>query len=395
MSRLHPGPRKQLVLFLYWTRNRACPNAVRSGQSVIDHKPGTWSSQECASSPVGTRLAKVAIMQLTTHAATWWSNAASSRLRPPPPEKPKVPRRAGSTPSSAASTRNAARSSESTAPANVWPSAPAALANVSSCSPDAKSNLSSSVGRTPCCCQQRVLGIQQRGESRGRTGEIESPTAPGEGVVHENDMAATRELVRRAATGVVRGAEPGRPRTRARTEVDQLLGTNGPHAAVTMHAENSGQAAPNVGWAQQPGARVGSVAHRPAQSADQDAIAAHAALVMHCRTVGGPSQAEHPAQRRTRRVGADVGLSRSHRRRPVLVARDGIRLGTPRLLRRCGQRTAWLSCNGPALPRLSILGRRKIAWPGGRSFSKSHIRCQACRPSSVTGTDAVVSGGVR
>jgi hypothetical protein len=69
-------------------------------------------------------------------------------------------------------------------------------------------------------------------------------------------------------------------------------------------------------------------------------------------------------------------------------ARDWQQLG-----RGC-QRTASLSRTGPVLPRRSILGRKKIAWPGARPFSRSHIRCQACSPSSVPGTDAVVRGGV-
>jgi hypothetical protein len=49
---------------------------------------------------------------------------------------------------------------------------------------------------------------------------------------------------------------------------------------------------------------------------------------------------------------------------------------------------------GPVLPRRSIRGRKETAWPGARLFSRSHIRCQACSPSSMTGTDAVVRGGV-
>jgi hypothetical protein len=49
---------------------------------------------------------------------------------------------------------------------------------------------------------------------------------------------------------------------------------------------------------------------------------------------------------------------------------------------------------GPVLPRRWIRGRYETPWPGARLFSRSHIRCQACSPSSVTGTDAVVRGGV-
>jgi hypothetical protein len=119
MSLLHPGDGKQLVVVRYWTRNRARPRAVRSGQSRSDQSPGTCSNQECVFSSAGTSEAKVAIMQLTTHAAIRWSNAASSRPRPPPPEKPNVPSRAGSTAADVARTPNAARSSASTAPANV------------------------------------------------------------------------------------------------------------------------------------------------------------------------------------------------------------------------------------------------------------------------------------
>ena len=70
--------------------------------------------------------------------------------------------------------------------------------------------------------------------------------------MHQNDVAPASELIRRAATGVVGVAEPGRPRARAGTEIDQLLGANGPNAAMTMHAENAGQVAPSAGWAQQP-----------------------------------------------------------------------------------------------------------------------------------------------
>jgi hypothetical protein len=104
-------------------------------------------------------------------------------------------------------------------------------------------------------------------------------------------------------------------------------------------------------------------------------------LILHGGVEGVPARGEDPAV--------------THGRRPVVVAREGIRAGAARLLGRSSQRTASLSCTGPALPRLSILGRRKIAGPGSRSFSKSHIRCQASWPSSVTGTDAVVSGGLR
>jgi hypothetical protein len=62
-----------------------------------------------------------------------------------------------------------------------------------------------------------------------------------------------------------------------------------------VHANNAGQAAANAGWAQQPSARVGAVAHRPAHSVDQDTIPALGALVQHRQTVGEVSQAEDPA----------------------------------------------------------------------------------------------------
>ena len=119
VGRRHPGRRKELVLLAVLDQEPGPALAVTSGQSVSDHRPGTWSSQEWVSSSPGTREAKVAIMAVTTAAETEGSRAASSRLRPPPPENPKVPSRPGSTPSVAASTRSATRSSVSTAPAKV------------------------------------------------------------------------------------------------------------------------------------------------------------------------------------------------------------------------------------------------------------------------------------
>ncbi|HWH99674.1 MAG TPA: hypothetical protein VNT27_05040, partial [Propionibacteriaceae bacterium] len=104
-------------------------------------------------------------------------------------------------------------------------------------------------------------------------------------------------------------AKPGRAWTRVRTQVDQLLSADGPHPAMTVHAENARQAAPCARWAQQPCGRGGPVANRPAESGDQDAAKAVTTLVEHGRKVAGLSQAEHAAQRRTRRVHADVGLT--------------------------------------------------------------------------------------
>ena len=150
----------------------------------------------------------------------------------------------------------------------------------------------------------------------------------------------------------------------------------------------AGQAANVAGRAQQPGRGVGTVADRPAQPTDRDAVPGSLPSSMDGRPAGTFVAGRAPGPELVLAcVGAAVGLGRSDRRRPVLVAGD--REWT-------GQRTASvLTGTGPALPRISILGRRKIAWPGGRLFSRSHMRCQACRPSSVAGTDAVVKGGVR
>jgi len=210
---------------------------------------------------------------------------------------------------------------------------------------------------------------------RGRRNPAEPARSP------VRDRSSTRREARRRGAGVG-------------TEVDQLLSSHGADAAVTVHAEYAGQATPNARWTQQPGACVRPVANRPAQPTDRDAIQAHLALMEHGRKVGKPSQAEHAAQRRPGRVSTDIRLSRSHHSRPVLVTSDWIGARTAWLIGRSGQRTASLSRAGPVLPRRSILGRKKIAWPGARPFSRSHIRCQACSPSSVTGTDAVVRGGV-
>ncbi len=164
---------------------------------------------------------------------------------------------------------------------------------------------------------------------------------------------------------------------------------------MTVHAEYAGQPAPYACRAQQPGGRLGTVAHRPAKPTDQDSIQAPTAVINHRWAATRLSQAEHSAQRGASRVRADPGLSRSHRGRPVLVARDGV-WGRRRPLRGCGgQRTASADRTGPALPRASIRGRKIVACSGARSLSRSHMRCQACSPSSVTGTDAVVRDGVR
>jgi hypothetical protein len=225
--------------------------------------------------------------------------------------------------------------------------------------------------------------------------------------VNQNHVTGTSKVVRRAAARVVRRSKRDGTRVRAGTEVHQLFGSDGTHPGVCVHTQYARQIAPHVRRAQQPGCRVGPVADRPAQWADPNAIQVLAPLLDHLRTTGGLAQAEHPAQRRTRRVRTDVGLGRSDCRGPVLVAGKRVRPGASRPLRRrvrgeasrlgyaLRQRRPSVALTGPTLPRFSILGRRKIAWPGSRSFSRSHIRCQACRPSSVTGTDAVVKGGVR
>ena len=81
---------------------------------------------------------------------------------------------------------------------------------------------------------------------------------------------------------------------------------------------------------------------------------------------------------------SDIRLGRPHCRRPVFVAVNRVgaapaAAGTPRSADSPTART------GPVLPRFSIRGRKEIACPTARSFSRSHIRCQACSPSSVTG----------
>lgn len=207
-------------------------------------------------------------------------------------------------------------------------------------------------------------------------------------------MTPTRQFVRRSSTGVIGVAKPDGARAGVSTKVDQLLTPYGADTAMTVHAEHTWQAATNARRAQQPSDRVGPIANRPAQSTYQNAVQAHRALVENCRTIRKPPQAEHTAQCRTGGVRSDVGRSRSHGTWPVVVAGDGIGARTARLTGRSGQWTASLSRTGPVLPRRSILGRKKIAWPGARPFSRSHIRCQACSPSSVPGTDAVVRGGV-
>ena len=103
--------------------------------------------------------------------------------------------------------------------------------------------------------------------------------------MHEHDVTGAGEVVRRSATGVVRSAEPGSPRVGVGTEVDQLLSTDRPHTAMTVHAENAGQRLPYAGRTEQPGAGVGAVANGPAQPADQDPIPALSALVVHSRWV--------------------------------------------------------------------------------------------------------------
>ncbi len=99
-------------------------------------------------------------------------------------------------------------------------------------------------------------------------------------------MAQTSQLVGRCSTGVVRIAKPDSTGMRGGTKVHELLGPDGAHAPMTMHAQYARQAPPNPCWTQQPSDGVWSVSNRPAQSTDQDAIGALAAFVVHGRTVG-------------------------------------------------------------------------------------------------------------
>ena len=213
--------------------------------------------------------------------------------------------------------------------------------------------------------------------------------------MHENDVAQPGELGGRGAAGVVRGAQPGGSRARGRTEVNQLLSPDGPHAAMTVHGQHARQPTPHSGWAEEPRLGVGAVTDRPTQSSDQDAVESLVALIVHRRSAVLRPEAEHPAELGAHVVGADIWASGPYRSRPVLVAGERIRLDARGRCSASGQWTAFATRTGPALPRLSIRGRRKIAWPGGRWLSSSDIRCHACRPSSVTGTDAVVRGGMR
>ena len=211
MRLLHPGPRKQLVISPYWTRNRARPIAVRSGQSVSDHRPGTWSSQECVSSSAGTREAKVAIMQLTTDAATWWSRAASSRLRPPPPENPKVPetRRIDAVLGGEHPQRHQVVGQHGPGERLAQRAGRLGQRVLVPAGDDVEPLVLGGPGAL--LPPQRVLGLQQRGQPRGRPGQVEPSAAPGEGVVHEDDVAPASQVVRRSATGVVRGRGARRP----------------------------------------------------------------------------------------------------------------------------------------------------------------------------------------
>ena len=208
-------------------------------------------------------------------------------------------------------------------------------------------------------------------------------------------IALTSQFIGGGPARVIRDAQSSSWRARVGSEVDQLLSANGPYAAMTVHTKYARQPAAYACRAQQPCRGLGTIAHRPAKPTDQDSVQAPTAVVKHCcRWATEFSQAEDPAQRRASRVRSDIRLGRPHGPRPVFVSGDRVWTRHRPRRGRSGQRTASAARTGPVLPRRSILGRKKIAWPGARPFSRSHIRCQACSPSSVTGTDAVVRGGV-
>ena len=235
---------------------------------------------------------------------------------------------------------------------------------------------------------QRVLRLQQRGQPRRGTGQVEPPATPGEGVVHQDRVAPTGQLVRRSATGVVRGAEPGSARTRAGPEVDQLLGADRAHPAVTVHDRGR----PGAGCA---GRRPGAAARRwcPGRSRPTSAVAGSARRPgVRCPRrprSAGPASRRRPSTRPSA-VLAAIGAQVGRRRR-------GPRPASPRSRRSgCGQCTASLRpAPAPRCRGLSILGggRSRDRLGGGSAGPTSAAR--RAGPARSTGTDAVVKGGVR
>lgn len=107
--------------------------------------------------------------------------------------------------------------------------------------------------------------------------------------MHQDGMPLASQVTGRSATRVELITEPGSTRAGVGTEIDHLFCAHGTYAAMTVHTQYSGQRAPNACWAQQPCARIGTVADGPAQPTNLDAVHALGALVDHGRSAGRPA----------------------------------------------------------------------------------------------------------
>ena len=322
-----PAAGKSASSVRYCTRNRARPSRGQVRPVRQRPQPGRRAAARSGvSSPAGTRLAKVAIMQLTTAARDPMVERGEQQAPAATAGEAEGAEPAGSTPSVAASTSRATRSSASTAPAKVWPEGPGRLGQRVLVQPGQVIEPVLRGRHHALLRPQRVLRRRQRGQSGRR---------PATGRTDGCPRRTCRARGRRGRDGRARSPAPDPRTTRSRSghgaqagrraQVDQLLGADRTHARRARAGRAPRAAAGDGGRPQQPGVRVRAVADRPAQPADVHAVALLDVLVDDlgpCRT--GCAEPQHPGQRGGRVVGRDEGRRRPDRRRPVLVAGDRV-----------------------------------------------------------------------